>query len=348
MPRSARRKRCTVVLLAATVGWLAAASVATAGPFVYVTNLFSHGLSQYATGQYPVGVTVSPDGRAVYLAPAPVATAQGPMGHADGLAGATYGGETGQHLPVVLTVSSDGQTVERMATAWTADCDDPRIRFGLFMTLAGGSSPLKPGQHRLTDGVLSPDGTFSASSTGIDRSGPGVTSSISQTVTGRLGATEATGTWQADIEIVDRASGELITECSTGSVRWRAPDPQRLYYAGYTSQQAPVTIHPSAGRRRIAKFHTLAKVSCSDGGVFAAGRPLKAMAIKRGGRFASDFTRRAKNSGGGTILESYTLRGRLVKDRASGTLRYKQVSMNRKGRVTYRCRSPLVRWQADQ
>ena len=276
-------------------------------------------------------------------AAAPVATAQAPMGRADGLAGATYGGETGQHLPLVLTVSSDGQTVERMATAWTADCDNPRIGFGLFMTLAGGSSPLKPGQHRLTDGVLLSDGRFQReSSTGIDRSGPGVTSSISQTVTGRLGATEATGTWQADIEIVDRASGELITECSTGSVRWRAPDPQELYYAEDTSQQAPVTIHLSTGRRRIAKFHTLTKVSCSDGGVFAAGRPLKAMAIKRGGRFASDFNSRAKNSGGGTLLESYTLRGRLVKDRASGTLRYKQVSMDRKGRVTYRCRSP--RW----
>jgi hypothetical protein len=281
------------------------------------------------------------------LVAAPVAVASRPMGHSDGVARVTYSGETGQHLPLALTVSSDGRRVERMATAWMASCDDPTIRFGLFMTLTGGSAPLRSQQHRLTGGELSPDGTFSATSTGVDRTGPRVTSTVNQTVTGRLAATEATGTWRADVELVDRASGELITECSTGALRWRAPDPQRLYYAGYTSQQAPVTIQLPPGRRRIARFRTLAKVSCSDGDVFSAGRPFKNLAIERG-RFAADFTRRTKNSRGGTDLESYTLRGRLAKDRASGTLRYTQVSRDRKKRLLYRCQSPLVRWQADQ
>jgi hypothetical protein len=269
------------------------------------------------------------------------------MGHSDRPVRVTYGGQTGQHLPLALTVSSDGRRVERMATAWMASCEDPRLRFGLFMTLKGGSSRLRPQQHRLTGGELAQDGTFSATSTGVDRTGPRVTSTVNQTVTGRLGGTEATGTWRADAELVDRASGELITECGTGALRWRAPNPQRLYYAGYTSQQAPVTIQLSTGARRIARFHTLAKVSCSDGDVFSAGRPFKNLAIERG-RFAGDFTRRAKNSRGGTVLQSYTLRGRLAKDRASGTLRYTQVSRDRKKRVLYRCQSPLVRWQADQ
>ena len=131
------------------------------------------------------------------------------------------------------------------------------------MTLTGGSAPLRSQQHRLTGGELAPDGTFSATSTGVDRTGPRVTSTVNQTVTGRLAGTEASGTWRADVELVDRASGELITECSTGALRWRAPDPQRLYYAGYTSQQAPVTIQLPPGRGRIARFRTLAKVSCS-------------------------------------------------------------------------------------
>jgi hypothetical protein len=260
----------------------------------------------------------------------------------------TYGGETGQHLPFALTVSSDGRRVDRMATAWMANCDDPSIRFGLFMTLTGGSAPLKAQQHRLIGGELAPDGTFSATSTRVVRTSSSVTSTVSQTVIGRLGASKASGTWQADVELVDRASGELITDCSTGPLRWRAPDPQRLYYGGYTSQQAPLTIQLPTGRRRIAKLHTLAKVSCSDGDVFSAARPFKNLAIKRGGGFASVITRREKDRSGGTVLESYTLRGRLVNDRASGTLRYTQVARDRKNRLIYRCQSPLVRWQADQ
>jgi len=133
--------RCLGVLATTVAVLLAAAGTASAASFVYVTNQFSNSVSQFAadsggllaplvpptvaTGSFPIGVTVSADGKSVYVAdsndsfPGPASISQYDVGANGTLSPKSPPTVAAGTTPTALALSPDGKS------AYVSNLDGP-------------------------------------------------------------------------------------------------------------------------------------------------------------------------------------------------------------------------------
>jgi hypothetical protein len=116
--------------------------------------------------------------------------------------GHVYAGATSQGEPVVVELTSDRKRVSHAHMGWYADCAE-----GGFIDVAHDEFDLRPF-------ALSPTGAFQRRYATTFADG-----TLVQRFRGRVGATRASGTYQATFT----ASGQAATNtCRTGAVSWSA------------------------------------------------------------------------------------------------------------------------------
>ena len=153
--------RRSLALLLATASLLQmTAGAASAAPFVYVTNQFSHNVSRYAagsggllaplipptvpTGQYPIGVTVSPDGRSVYVAdsnngfPGPASVSQYDLGANGTLTPKSPPTVLAGTTPTSVALAPDGKS------AYVSNLDSPTANGTVSQYDVAGDGTLSP------------------------------------------------------------------------------------------------------------------------------------------------------------------------------------------------------------
>jgi DNA-binding beta-propeller fold protein YncE len=152
--------RCLALFLGTAAVLLSASGAAGAASYVYVTNLFGHNVSQFAagsggllaplipptvpTGQYPLGVTVSPDGRSVYVAdsndsfPGPATISQYDLG--------ANGTLTPKARPTVLagTTPSSVALTPDGKSAYVSNVDSPTANGTVSQYSVGADGTLTP------------------------------------------------------------------------------------------------------------------------------------------------------------------------------------------------------------
>ena len=94
---------------------------------------------------------------------------------------------------------------------------------------------------------------------------------MSASYAGKLTGKRASGTLSATITVVDQASGNTVTTCRTGSVRWSATRAPGRVFAGSTAQDHPVVVRVDAKRRKVSDLifgwqseHLQARLACSS------------------------------------------------------------------------------------
>jgi hypothetical protein len=126
--------------------------------------------------------------------------------------GARYYGTTSQrgvgpHRPIVLRVSGDGRVISRALFGESVRCSD-RTR------MVGVEAP-RTNARISRSGLIDDRERFTISSdTTLVR--------VDDRFTGRLGATGGRGTLSLSDRTFDRATGNVIRSCRSGTVRWRA------------------------------------------------------------------------------------------------------------------------------
>ena len=75
---------------------------------------------------------------------------------------------------------------------------------------------------------------------------------LSASYSGKLSAKRASGTLEATITVLDKASRSVVATCRTGSVRWSATRSPGRVFGGSTAQDLPVVVRLDAKRRAVA------------------------------------------------------------------------------------------------
>ena len=281
--------------------------------------------------------------------PAVASGATGYYGPADGPAsvfasavpkGITLGGLSGESDPFVVGVSRDGKRLTGVVVRWSTTCDS-----GLRLWFAG---PLVPGaaDHPLVGGRLSRNGSFSLTSSGKLDFGD-YEGAVTQSGKGRLAVRRSSGTWQAHVDVFERATGTKVDNCDTGSFRWGAGAQQNLTYGGVTTEGEPVVLRLNAARTKVSVLSIGWHASCSDGTIYEIGDGLADFPLSRAGRFGDTFTQRFPVEGG-ELRYAYVIRGKVGRARASGTFKVTRTVHDESGATLVTCEAPSARWTAAQ
>lgn len=264
---------------------------------------------------------------------------------AAGAAPAVYGGSTRAGEPIVLTAEPGAKKLRSVVIAWDAPCDDG-MRFPVAVELrAVTQAPgFSPGFHDLTM-TRNARGRFAGEQVAGYELGP-QSAGVAVRVSGKLGTRRASGTLEANVEIVDRATGEPMVSCRTGTVRWSAArDPGRVY-GGATSQEEPIVLRVDRRRRTVTDVMVGWQSStCEPPDIYVrlgerfGGFPL------RSGRFGDAFTDSVRDPDG-TIDFNYQLSGSVARNSARGRLRVAVTRTDATGMKTLACDSGGVSWRS--
>lgn len=274
-----------------------------------------------------------------------VAAATGPPSPASA-ANAVYGGSTSKGAAIVINADKKARKLRSAVVSWTADCDNGR-RFPVAAPLKAvtAEAGFDPGFRELATS-RNKKGRFA----GTQLAGFDLGDSIGGLVasySGKLSSKRASGKLDATITVLDRASGETVTTCRTGSVRWSASRSPGRVYGGSTAQDHPVVVRLDAKRRTVADLLIgWESGTCKPDELFiSANEDFSSFPIS-GGRFGDAFDQFFKPDGGGEGKVTYDITGRVAKTRASGSLRVTMTETDSAGATTAACDSGSVSWSA--
>ena len=261
-------------------------------------------------------------------------------------AGAGYGGSTSTGAAIVINADKQARTLRSAVVSWTAACDDGR-RFPVAAPLkAVAAEPgFQPGFREIATS-RNGKGRFAGTQLGGMDMGD-LAAALSARYAGKLSAKRASGTLDATITVIDKASQNTVTTCRTGSVRWSATRSPGRVFGGSTSQDNPIVVRLDAKRRKVANLlFGWDSSTCKPDDVFLSvneqfgGFPLG------GGRFGDAFDQFYAPDGGGEGKASYDITGRVAAKRASGSLRVTLAEKDPAGATTVACDSGTVPWSA--
>ena len=275
-------------------------------------------------------------------------------GKGKGLRGATFAAITSQDNPLAIRLSKNGKRVDRIAFHWDAKCTSgDTFTFGDIMapTAKPPSGPVAEDPYL----PLSNSGGFKGSALVIRDLGKGRLGTLSQEISGKLTASKGAGTWSAHFEAVDVASGQKVDTCDTGTIRWTAPKPQSLYFAGATSRNEPVVVQLNRTRRTVRVFRIGWRADCLAAGAPPGSAPVSSLATGdaladfpiRRGKFADKFSNTYRRPDGGTNKFDYEVSGRVGRKKASGSFRGLLTSLGSNGVTEGTCDSLKLKWAAD-
>lgn len=261
-------------------------------------------------------------------------------------AGAVYGGSTKGDEAIVITADKAGKKLRSAVIAWKADCGDQSyFSNGSSVTAAKSSPGFSP---HPSDLVTSRNGKrrFAGKQHMVFSSDDSI-AAVEVKLDGRLAAKSASGTLSADVAVMDNATGNEVSRCKTGRLRWTATRAPGRVYGGKTSQDQPVVARVDAKRKRVTDVLVgWESSSCEPPGQVHFGEDLTNFSLASTGRFGDSWDDTQSLSDGSTVKITYAVAGRLARRAARGTLRIGFTVTDAAGAPTRSCDSGGVSWKA--
>lgn len=260
-----------------------------------------------------------------------IAVALPGVARADG----TYAGwinSPGMDDTMVVTTDAAGTTARSFVMAFRAKCADGRS-FAFHRTVGVGDAA------GAADAVLVPSVNAGGRFTGAYRgasSADSLTFAEHGSVTGTFRRSGARGTIQITIDAADQLTGEAVTTCRSGKLRWELFRGRGHVYGGTTSQGEPVALFLTPDRRALSEFGFGWHTGCSSGDFVDVPDEITNFII-RNGRFGDSFP--FVDGAGNSAY--YRFSGKLGRTAASGTVR---VSMATAWGAT--CETGRLKWSA--
>src|SRR4051812_14070266 len=151
---------------------------------------------------------------------------------------AVYGGTTSAGDSIVITANRSMTKLTSAVVSSAAGCDND-MRFPFDAELRPAT--VQPGFSAGPDDLVmsrNAKGRFSGTSTGTGDAGDATAGRIFS-LDGKLSAKRASGTLSGTVTILDKATGNTVTSCQTGRLRWAATRAPGHVFGGTTSQNAP-------------------------------------------------------------------------------------------------------------
>jgi hypothetical protein len=260
-------------------------------------------------------------------------------------AGGVYGGSTSRAEPIVITTDKAGKKLRGAVIAWESACADGKYFSDARSVAPAADSPGFVPEPR--DLVMKRNGKHrfaGAQSAAFDLGDAVAIETVA--LAGKLRAKSASGTLNATVGILDKASGDPITTCSLRT-RWSATRAPGRVYAGSTSQDEPVVTRINAKRTRVTDLLvSWDSASCQQPGSVHFGERLHNFSLAKSGRFGSTWNTSERASDGGSARTDYALTGRVAARRATGTLRIGVTWLDAAGSTTDACDSGGMTWKA--
>jgi hypothetical protein len=257
-----------------------------------------------------------------------------------------FGGSTSGGEAIVLYTNKAAKKLSSAVIAWRAKCADGQ---GLPETSQVTPTTTSPGfSPGAEDLVVSRNakGRFSGTQL-FGLNFDNASAAVTVTLTGRLGAKAATGTLSAEATILDNATGNTVTTCRTGRLRWKASRAPGRIYGGKTSQGAPFVAKVDAKRKRVTDVLVSWETSsCTPDGYIRYPEQLGNFPLASTGRFGDTWDDTVKDPDGGMTHYGYKLAGRLARSSARGTLQVAVTAADAAGATTMSCDSGGVSWKA--
>lgn len=261
----------------------------------------------------------------------------------------TYGGATSQDSPLVVQLSRSAKSVSRVGVHWDAPCSSGMsVVFGDTLVASAGPPAATPpdGTHVFTPSAVS-GGRFTGNAAGALDFGAyqGV---VSQKMTGKLGAKRGTGTYQAHVDVIERATGSKVDDCDTGPLTWKASGPQDLVYGGASSVGEPVVVILDKGRKSVREIRFGWSADCTPAGFVSLGDDLVNFPLSRSGGWGDVFTLTFPLDDGGTNAFAYNIRGKVGRSKVTGSFQVTRTRRDAGGGTVASCPSNTIRFSARQ
>jgi hypothetical protein len=242
-----------------------------------------------------------------------------------------------------------GGKIKSVSIFWYAHCSSgDRFDFGgPITTVASRPAIIADGQNVLVGARVAKSGRFKGRGLGSVDLG-GSSGALSERVQGKLAANAAFGSFRAQIDMVDKRTGKHVDSCDTGTISWKAPVPQSLYYGGSSTQGEPVVLQLSRDRRHVNLFRIAWFAQCSSESSLDYGDALAYFDMSRGGSFGDTFTQTYPDDSGGQAEYAYVLNGKVGRRSASGSFHVVATFTDSSGAVTDTCTSPAIQWSVQQ
>jgi hypothetical protein len=253
-----------------------------------------------------------------------------------GAASRSFGGETGDGEPIVVSADSRSGKIDRLIVMFNARCRSGQTyAFGSRFDRVGGRTPLRVemlggGRFRATAALTRPLADGRVGRVGVVASG-------------RVRRRSVTGAVSAAITVGPPEATEPEDTCGYRSTFSAGNQPGRIL-TGQTSQELPLVIKLDARARNVRVFHVGWSAVCEPPGFIQIGDDLVRFPI-RSGRFGDEFDYTLTRDDGTVRTFEYVLRGRASRRRASGTLAVGLEDVG--GPQPGTCRTGTVTWRAS-
>ena len=249
----------------------------------------------------------------------------------------SFGGETKDGQPLVVSVNARTGTVDRLVVMFSAKCKSGRsYSFGQRLERGRGRIPMRV--------RMRPGGRFTATSAAAEELEGGRVAGIGIEVAGRIRGSSVTGTLEGAVVIGAPDAPEPEDTCTYAKRSWSAIRAPGRVLTGETSQRLPVVMLLDARARNVRALNIGWNAGCEPPGFIQIPDALLRFRI-RGGAFGDQYENTIKLDDGTERIFRYDLKGRASRRRASGTL---SVEMeDRGGPAPGICRTNTVTWRAS-
>ena len=264
-------------------------------------------------------------------------------------ADAVYGGTTSRGGdPIVLKADSAATTVRKLAVSWDAPCSD-----GASFPSRSELTPVKPtagfspgAQELLVS--QNAKGRFKGVQLVAYDLGANV-AAVQVEIAGKLKPKSASGTLSAIVKIADKATGNAVTSCQTGTQRWTAARNPGFIYGGTTSQGEPVVLRLDQPRKRVNDLMFAWRAGCTPSNLFFRfAEHFGNFPVKGSGAFGDSISDDYQLSdGAGKRNFTYQVAGRVGKPSIKGSLQVKITDSDPAGAQVDGCDSGTVTWKAS-
>jgi hypothetical protein len=259
---------------------------------------------------------------------------------------AVFGGSTRAGEPIVLKTDAKATALSSAVIGWEAKCDDGGFYPGSTELAAAETTPgFSPGFRDL---LMSRNGKGRFAGTQLaGGSGDTTASAIVVELAGKLAPKRASGTLNATVKIMDKATGAAVASCTTGKLSWSAAREPGVVYGGRSSEEEPVVVRVDAKRRRVTDLLASWRTStCTPPSMYRYPERLGGFPLASTGRFGDSWGEDYPMDGGGKRHFAYQLAGRVTSKAVKGTLRVTIADADPAGAQTLSCDSGGVTFKA--
>jgi hypothetical protein len=279
--------------------------------------------------------------RLIFLAAATALAATAPPA-----SGSVYGGSTGGSEPIAVTANKAMKKLTSVVVGRSAECDNG-MRFYDDRELTAAT--VQPGFNPGPDDLLmsrNAKGRFKGTETGSASSADSVAAIVFQ-IEGKLSPHRVSGTLSGTAKIMDKATGNAVGSCQTGTLRWAASRAPGKVFAGATSQGEPVVARVDPARHKVSDLMlTWESKSCTPPGFVRVPDDVGNFRISRSGAFGAPFDEEFALDGGGKRTFAYDVAGHVTKTAARGTYRVTMNEADAAGTQTSSCDTGAIGWKA--